>query len=284
MFTGCKVSPECYGRMTHLLRGLAGGRVILCLEGGYNITSISYAMTMCTKALLGDPLLHHYDPKIVCQWSAIDSIHDVIKTHKKYWKCLKFQLALPSEDVLEPPAPSRGLTLDNDVTPSEVSLTSTLDESTKSIDSKSTSQLETSLEASMANLSIDKKCSDGIHCGTDDEEEKPDSSKTNESGNSGNDGAKKIVGQGSSSVPEKTSLVDYLAENLQAIVDGEMFAVIPLQWCPHLETLYAIPNNVKFEQGVKCIDCDHTEENWVCLHCYVVSRKHISHIHRFYIC
>ncbi|XP_075976743.1 histone deacetylase 6 [Anticarsia gemmatalis] len=258
---GCKVTPECYGRMTHLLRGLAGGRVILCLEGGYNITSISYAMTMCTKALLGDPINHHYDPKTVCHWSAIDSIHDVIKTHQKYWKSLKFQLALPSENVLKPPAPSRGLTPFDKM----VTLMDTLDLSTKSIDSKSTSPSDTSLEASLANLSLDKKCSDGIHCGTDDEDEKPDTSKPKE--NKSSDGKDE---QGSSS-GEKTTLVDYLAKNMQAIVDGEMFAVIPLQWCPHLESLYAIPSDVKFEQGVKCIDCDHTEENWVCLHCYVTA-------------
>lgn len=29
--------------------------------------------------------------------------------------------------------------------------------------------------------------------------------------------------------------------------------------------------DVKFEQGVKCCDCEETNEVWVCLHCYVVS-------------
>lgn len=258
--------------MTHLLRGLAGGRVILCLEGGYNITSISYAMTMCTKALLGDPIVHHYDPKTVCHWSAVDSIHDVIRVQSKYWKCLKFQLALPSEQVLEPPPPSRGLTTENE---NEISLTSAFDESTKSIDSKNSSQLETSLEANLANLSIDKKCSDGIHCGTDDEDEKPGASKDSKQKAVGSSADKnetiQISEQAGSSCPPKTTLVDYLADNMQAIVDGEMFAVIPLKWCPHLDSLFAIPDDVKFAQGVKCIDCDHTEENWVCLHCYVVS-------------
>lgn len=227
---------------------------------------------MCTKALLGDPIVHHYDPKTVCHWSAVDSIHDVIRIQSKYWKCLKFQLALPSEQVLEPPPPSRGLTTENE---NEISLTSAFDESTKSIDSKNSSQLETSLEANLANLSIDKKCSDGIHCGTDDEAEKPGASKDSKQKAVGSSAdkneTKQVSEQAGSSCPPKTTLVDYLADNMQAIVDGEMFAVIPLKWCPHLDSLFAIPDDVKFAQGVKCIDCDHTEENWVCLHCYVVS-------------
>uniref|UniRef100_A0A2A4K9K1 UBP-type domain-containing protein n=1 Tax=Heliothis virescens TaxID=7102 RepID=A0A2A4K9K1_HELVI len=283
---GCKVTPECYGRMTQLLRGLAGGRVILCLEGGYNITSISYAMTMCSKALLGDPILHHYDPKTPCHWAAIDSINDVISTHKQYWKCLKFQVALPSDNVLEPPLPSRGLVIE----PSELEV-STCSEDLHNESAKSTaSHLESSLEASMSNLNlnIEKKCSDGIHCGTDDEDEKPKSSKSPEASASGTsrppDSKKEQANpikpaqadpikpaQAGSSAGKKPTLVEYLAENMQSIADGDMFAVIPLQWCPHLDSLYTIPDDVKFEQGVKCVECDHTEENWVCLHCYVTA-------------
>ncbi|XP_059051071.1 histone deacetylase 6 [Achroia grisella] len=252
---GCNVSPECFGRMTHFLRGLAGGRVILCLEGGYNVTSISYAMTMCTKALLGDPILQNYENKQTPHWSAIETINNVIKTQKKYWKNLKFQIALPAENVLEEPLPSRGLVVSDEHNSTndkvEVSLSSTIE-----------SQSDRSLEINMANLSIDKpKCADGIHCGTDDEEDKPESSSDRKENKS----------EGSTSTNAGNTLVDYLAENMQALVDGEMFAVVPLTWCPHLESLYAIPNDVKFEQGVKCVDCEETAENWVCLHCYVTA-------------
>ncbi|XP_047520597.1 histone deacetylase 6 isoform X1 [Pieris napi] len=226
---GCKVSPECYGVMTHMLRSLAGGRVILCLEGGYNITSISYAMAMCTKALLGDPIYTHYDPNASCNYSAIESINDVIKVHKKYWKNLKFQLALPIENVLDNVSP------------------------------KST------LEDGLANLTIG--CTDGIHCGTDDEGE--GTSKNTDSG------SKDQSPETDSSKPK--TLVDFLSDNMQAIVDGEMFAVVPLPGCPHLDSLYAIPSDVKFQQGVKCTDCDHTIENWVCLHCYITAcGRHIN--------
>ena len=37
---GCEVTPECFGHMTKLLSGLAGGKLVLALEGGYNVISI----------------------------------------------------------------------------------------------------------------------------------------------------------------------------------------------------------------------------------------------------
>ncbi len=46
---GCRISPEGYAHMTHMLTSLAGGRVAILLEGGYNLSSISHSMTMCCK-------------------------------------------------------------------------------------------------------------------------------------------------------------------------------------------------------------------------------------------
>uniref|UniRef100_A0A3B4ZG69 Histone deacetylase 6 n=1 Tax=Stegastes partitus TaxID=144197 RepID=A0A3B4ZG69_9TELE len=52
---GYHVTPEGYAHLTHMLMSLAGGRVLLILEGGYNLSSISDSMTLCTSVLLGDP-------------------------------------------------------------------------------------------------------------------------------------------------------------------------------------------------------------------------------------
>ena len=52
----CQVTPMAYARMTQFLSALAGGRLILALEGGYNLRSISECMTACAAALLGCPL------------------------------------------------------------------------------------------------------------------------------------------------------------------------------------------------------------------------------------
>jgi histone deacetylase 6 len=94
----CKVSPEAYAHMTHWLSGLANGRVILSLEGGYNVTSISYALTLCTKALLGDPLPMLTGTNVPCA-SAVESIKNVLRTQEKFWPCLKFNKALPKDNI-----------------------------------------------------------------------------------------------------------------------------------------------------------------------------------------
>ncbi|KAM3911968.1 protein deacetylase HDAC6 [Leptodactylus fuscus] len=104
---GCRVSPEGYAHMTHLLMGLAGGKVVVVLEGGYNLTSISDSMSMCTRTLLGDPPppisdLHAPRP------AALRAISSVLGVHQKYWRSLRINVgpSVPSEaskDVLFSP-------------------------------------------------------------------------------------------------------------------------------------------------------------------------------------
>lgn len=53
---GCKVSPEGYAHLTAQLTALAGGRVIVALEGGYNLSSIAHSMAACTHVLVGEAL------------------------------------------------------------------------------------------------------------------------------------------------------------------------------------------------------------------------------------
>uniref|UniRef100_A0A452HFA4 Histone deacetylase domain-containing protein n=1 Tax=Gopherus agassizii TaxID=38772 RepID=A0A452HFA4_9SAUR len=101
---GCLVSPEGYAHMTHLLLGLAGGRVVLVLEGGYNLVSISESMTMCTRTLLGDPLpelgrLRGPHP------SALQSLARASAEHRKYWACLRLDVPGPACRGRAPPAP-----------------------------------------------------------------------------------------------------------------------------------------------------------------------------------
>lgn len=85
---GCQVTPEGYAHLTHLLMGLAGGRIILILEGGYNLASISESMAACTHSLLGDP-----PPQLTLlrppQSGALVSISEVIQVHRKYWRSLR---------------------------------------------------------------------------------------------------------------------------------------------------------------------------------------------------
>lgn len=43
-----------FGRLTQLLMDLAGGRVVMALEGGHDLTAICDASEACVSALLGD--------------------------------------------------------------------------------------------------------------------------------------------------------------------------------------------------------------------------------------
>lgn len=85
--------------MTQLLTSLAQGRVAILLEGGYNLESISYSMTMCAKALLGDPLP---SPRIDSPSpAAVSTIQRVVNHLRKYWSSLRFHVDLPDpEDVI----------------------------------------------------------------------------------------------------------------------------------------------------------------------------------------
>ena len=82
------VSPEMYAHMTHHLSALSNGKIILILEGGYNLNAISLSMTLCTKALLGDPLppLAPYKKPLS---SAVETIREVIQYHSGYWSFIK---------------------------------------------------------------------------------------------------------------------------------------------------------------------------------------------------
>ena len=84
----CKLSPEMYFHMTHLLTGLAEGNVIVALEGGYNLNSIALSMTMCTKALLKDPAPPLQRPYKPPKPSCLQSIRETAHHLRPYWPCL----------------------------------------------------------------------------------------------------------------------------------------------------------------------------------------------------
>ncbi|XP_056676104.1 histone deacetylase 4 isoform X2 [Monodelphis domestica] len=88
---GYNLSAKCFGYLTKQLMGLAGGRVVLALEGGHDLTAICDASEACVSALLGNEL----DPlpdKVLQQRPNINAIHSmekVIETHSKYWRSLQ---------------------------------------------------------------------------------------------------------------------------------------------------------------------------------------------------
>ncbi|KAF9917763.1 Histone deacetylase hda1 [Lobosporangium transversale] len=90
------VTPAAYGHMTHMLKSLAGGKIVLALEGGYNLNSIAVSGLACTKALLSDPIeaLQPVIPNAAC----VQTIHQVIEIQSQYWKSLTPTYSKPSEE------------------------------------------------------------------------------------------------------------------------------------------------------------------------------------------
>jgi histone deacetylase 6 len=49
-----RITPEGFAAMTSRLQSLAEGRVVLALEGGYNLDAISASAAACLRILLGE--------------------------------------------------------------------------------------------------------------------------------------------------------------------------------------------------------------------------------------
>lgn len=106
---GYRVSPEMYGHMTHQLTALAEGRVVVALEGGYNLSSISDSAYMCARALRGDPLPSP-DLSAPLRDEVVDTLREVLEVQQEHWSCLRHRLVpVPGETTFfseMKPAPS----------------------------------------------------------------------------------------------------------------------------------------------------------------------------------
>ncbi|XP_022428066.1 histone deacetylase 7 isoform X8 [Delphinapterus leucas] len=98
---GYHVSAKCFGYMTQQLMGLAGGAVVLALEGGHDLTAICDASEACVAALLGNKV----DPLSEEGWkqkpnlNAIRSLEAVIRVHSEYWGCMQRLASCPDSWV-----------------------------------------------------------------------------------------------------------------------------------------------------------------------------------------
>uniref|UniRef100_A0A6Q2YN16 Histone deacetylase n=1 Tax=Esox lucius TaxID=8010 RepID=A0A6Q2YN16_ESOLU len=88
---GYSVTAKCFGHLTKQLMKLAGGRVVLALEGGHDLTAICDASESCVAALLGDEL--EPLPLAVLQQKpcpkAASSLERVIEIQSKHWSSLQ---------------------------------------------------------------------------------------------------------------------------------------------------------------------------------------------------
>ncbi|KAJ2644181.1 Histone deacetylase hda1 [Coemansia sp. RSA 1694] len=88
----CNVTPECYATMTAMLRDVCP-KIVLSLEGGYNLEAIANSALGCTKALLGVKWGAGLVPKAATVQeyttlpeSEINGIPSERKTYKPEWQ------------------------------------------------------------------------------------------------------------------------------------------------------------------------------------------------------
>ncbi|XP_071547214.1 uncharacterized protein HDAC6 isoform X2 [Panulirus ornatus] len=249
---GCNVTPECFGHMAKLLTCLAMGRVIVALEGGYNLNTISYCMTMCTKALLGDPLIPLAQKLMPCA-SAIDTLTKVVNTHRKFWSALNFKVEALSPLIHTP------------VSRREMEVTSFHQEHSTDIpasqaNNKSFEETHPGIEELVANF--DRVNLDEISTGTvsssSEMSKREKLEKKMEHDNS-------VMGEACGGLAESSVNTFLLSE----VAAAEMYAVVPVKWCPHLEQVKYVPGS-GLRTASPCEECQDPSENWVCLTCYRV--------------
>ncbi|XP_009462956.1 PREDICTED: histone deacetylase 5 [Nipponia nippon] len=100
---GYSVTAKCFGHLTKQLMMLAGGRVVLALEGGHDLTAICDASEACVSALLGleleplDPSLLQQKPNV----NAVATLEKVIEIQSKHWGSVKRFAAAVGCSLLE---------------------------------------------------------------------------------------------------------------------------------------------------------------------------------------
>ncbi|XP_052462676.1 histone deacetylase 4 isoform X2 [Carassius gibelio] len=100
---GYMLTAKCFGYLTKQLMGLAGGRLVLALEGGHDLTAICDASEACVSALLGNELdpLHEDVLQQRPNPNAIHSMEKVLEVHSKYWRSLQRSASTLGYSLLE---------------------------------------------------------------------------------------------------------------------------------------------------------------------------------------
>ncbi|KAM9475391.1 histone deacetylase 6 [Clarias gariepinus] len=301
------VTPECYAHLTHQLMSLAAGRVFIILEGGYNLNSISTSMAMCTSMLLGDtpPLLPPLPPP---NPSAVTSINNVLRVHAPFWRSLRIQIPECLKPKVKHTTAGKGKHTPPRFTPQQqpqrtpvmtsptsppTDQDSGLDELTQGLHSLDLSTSTISANSSPASVPVGgarpkmKPSPQGTSSavpemspvrvieGGDVKAEstpiKQEKQSETEAAEAPDAGA--VCDQVS---PAMEGACGYTKKSVFELVCGAvdmagdtMYVVDPLAWCPHLESVRAVPAG-GIDVFRPCEECGAENENWICLCCYKV--------------
>lgn len=89
----CMVTPFGYASMLHELSSLAGGRVAVVLEGGYDLEVITRCYEACVRTLLHEPLPKPPPGAIVSSLRGASAVESAVLSQSPHWRCLFPKLA-----------------------------------------------------------------------------------------------------------------------------------------------------------------------------------------------
>jgi len=82
---GMRVSPGGYAALTERLLSLADGRLVLALEGGYNLDAIARSAAACLRVLLGEESPHDFGS---VSPAGARKIEEAIEVQREFWQGL----------------------------------------------------------------------------------------------------------------------------------------------------------------------------------------------------
>ncbi|GAA5844933.1 hypothetical protein JCM11251_007273 [Rhodosporidiobolus azoricus] len=82
-----QVSPDGFAHMTHMLNALANGKLLLALEGGYNVDAIAECANACVEVIVGDELPMLSPIGAACG-SATNTVHEVKQVQSQFWSSM----------------------------------------------------------------------------------------------------------------------------------------------------------------------------------------------------
>ncbi|KAM3618744.1 uncharacterized protein V6R79_024434 [Siganus canaliculatus] len=285
---GYHVTPEGYAHMTHQLMSLAGGRVLLILEGGYNLSSISDSMAMCTSVLLGDAPPSLATPLPPPHRCAVAAINDVIGHHAPYWRSLRIHIPASVRASLPAPKHRGKRTSKGGGRRSAPAAPAAPAAPPPGPEDSTTERSLQQLVQGLAGLDISQApVTSAVMGGTGPETVGCEGERKAESGAGATGASQSAESTAAATVapsneagrvgaePETEGACGWSKSQVSLELlcgggtDGALYVVDPLSWCPHLDAVKPLPPS-----GVDvfqlCHDCGSDSENWICLTCYQV--------------
>lgn len=100
---GYRVTAACYAQLTKQLMDVAGGQVVMALEGGYSLPSLCDAAEACVNALLGEkvPQLPKESIKRPPNPNAVAVLEKTITIQGRYWNNVKREATQISQSLVQ---------------------------------------------------------------------------------------------------------------------------------------------------------------------------------------